>query len=332
MDLWHLFGKFYSRNTVSLAMTERVDRQLERDQFAFWCAHWRCCRRNVQRLSVGVHAMNRCVRVVGEDGLSILPSKTRIVNILPIETFRDVLAKLVPGRELSVSCVQLQEATTTDKGVTDTREMDQKVSDLLQLVVCSQGFDPMMITYVVETSSCGPETAVAIAAETAAGHRDAPTQTDAAELPFTSDTQLVAGEAPAKCVSSGGSEVAICRSLQQQPRDADHQRPAARARALNDYLAEHACELSADDPGVEVVDALEAVLIHVTPELLQSLNMPCAVARSRLLKMAAAHHSVTGTSTSAGSSCSEQCGGMEEARRAIVEAIAKLHASPAVHR
>lgn len=98
--------------------------------------------------------MNRCVRVMDKDGLSVLAARTEVVKVGETATFRDVLARTLPNREIPVTRVQLKHAVNTpDTDAINTRELDEKIYEGIQLVSCSQGFEPMMITYVEELSS-----------------------------------------------------------------------------------------------------------------------------------------------------------------------------------
>lgn len=273
--------------------------------------------------------MNRCVRVIDQDGLSILPSASRVVKIQETDTFRDVLAKLVPVRNLPVTCVQLKEAVNTpDADLTDTQELDEKVSDVLQLVSSCHSFDPMIITYAIDVSVGFRSTdqAAAIAGVIAP-------QTEAEAEEVSTDDQLQDSDAAAdKCISSGGTAVGTAVDVQHQcftrdgvPHMNSDQWRVARSEVLA-YMEEHGCSFHADDArsAVTIVNAVAAVMVNVSTGLLHSLDLKCKVAESQLLKIAAAQNAI--------SNILLQSGNLQQPKSAILQAINRLRTCPATHR
>lgn len=94
--------------------------------------------------------MHRCVRVVDEDGRNVLRAANKIVEVSDSESFRDVLGKVVPDSRFRVDRVQLTHTASAQAGdASETQDLDATVTQILQFVASSQGYDPLIITYVV---------------------------------------------------------------------------------------------------------------------------------------------------------------------------------------
>lgn len=235
--------------------------------------------------------MNRCVRVIDQDGRSIFSSAARVAKIGSIETFHDVFRRLVPGAKLRVTCVQLKQCmSTADEDAAETTDLDEKILDVLSLLRSCQGIDPTIITFVARPSDEPASTSNASLATQTAGEQT----TASEEIPVgpnaSSGPPAESINADATAVASGLSPPLQYLSQDEVSTWYDNRSSATRAAVIVDYLSAEGCGFQDGDQRKAVFRAVEGVLQYVTPIGLHALQLDCSVAASQLSSIAAARH------------------------------------------
>lgn len=264
--------------------------------------------------------MNRSVRVLDREGDSVLAVANRIVKVEASESFRDLFKRLLPESELRVLFVQLTQAATTQaKDATETRDLDETVSEILHLISISHSYDPMVITYVVAQPSLdvapapdpvAPSVKRPAAADTAAAPQKDKPQTPSDKV-VACDETIGSGRADADAVEEHATQSPSSQDPQQCPATDDpaasdgapeqlyntrtrnddscgYCGPDAMARAamIYAYLAKHGCSFLPDDPRPAVFEALRDAFLLMT--VFSHLQLQCSVAQAELDALAPA--------------------------------------------
>lgn len=216
--------------------------------------------------------MNRCVRIVDRDGFNNLHTEIRICRITAPDTLRDVFNRVAPKGNFRLVSVKLQQSVATPtKDATHTEEFDEKVVDLVNLVVGSQGFDPAVVTFVVAPEPADDHTASGTQAATDC-------KSDAC---FGSCLQPVTvGALPA---DEGLHDDLTADEVGGWY---DDQLRLEHSEFTRLYLTRFSCGFQDGDPRRAVFEAVHAVLQHVTPAFLETLQFECSPAISELIQFA----------------------------------------------
>lgn len=220
--------------------------------------------------------MNRCVRIVDQDGVNILDSEIKIFRITAADTLRGLFSRVAPEstRKRRLVSVKLQQAVTTpSNAATHTEEFDEKILDLVKLVVGSQGVDPIVVTYVV---ALDPERAQ---------------ETTASGPPSTADRDIYASirnhQPPVHVAGAhADEELQHCLTPGEVAGWYGDEQRHAQAESTRLYLTLFCSGFQPEDPRRAVFEAVHAVLQHVTTAFLQTLHFDCGVAMTELLQFA----------------------------------------------
>lgn len=204
------------------------------------------------------------VRVVDMEGQSCLPVQSRLVKIGEHDTFTDVFDRLVPdldiGKDFCLRSVQMKcSVDSPNTSGTDTQDLDEKVSRIVQLVTDMLAVSPSVITFLVSPRSCFIISAGKY-------------QSTPSDAVSGSSRRLVSP--PCHAIVTQAQHMYFITRQDIATWFPDDHRATAAAK-LAEFLAVNGCGFNRTDPLEEMFKAVAMTFFSVTPDLKRAILHDC---------------------------------------------------------